>query len=79
MPALIATGYEMVGGAWRTESATEEARAIAAAQTSGFGVGNVAYRSGHILKWDTEKGESGSKVANAFLGREFRKGWELPK
>lgn len=41
-------------------------------------LGNVAYRSGQVLKWDAAKLDTGSKVANALLSREYRKGWELP-
>ena len=41
-------------------------------------LGNVAYRAGKAIKWDAEKGTTGDKAADAFLAREFRKGWELP-
>ncbi|HEY1191077.1 MAG TPA: Gfo/Idh/MocA family oxidoreductase, partial [Gemmata sp.] len=41
-------------------------------------LGNVAYRSGHILQWNPETGDTQSKAANTFLSREYRKGWELP-
>ena len=43
---LQATGYENVGGSCVTEGETAMARAIAAAQSSQFGVGNVAFRVG---------------------------------
>jgi predicted dehydrogenase len=42
-------------------------------------LGNVAYRTGEAITWDTEKGTTGNKKADALLSREFRKGWELPK
>jgi len=42
-------------------------------------LGNVAYRVGKPITWDTEKGITGNKEADALLGREYRKGWELPK
>jgi predicted dehydrogenase len=42
-------------------------------------LGNVAYRANKAIKWDTEKGTTGDKQADALLAREFRKGWELPK
>ena len=41
-------------------------------------LGNVAYRSGKKLAWDTDKGTTGKKECDALLGREYRKGWELP-
>ena len=41
---LESTGYECVGGVCETVGETEDARAIAAAQSSRFGVGNVAFR-----------------------------------
>src|SRR5262245_23803030 len=42
-------------------------------------LGNVAYHAGEPINWGTEKGTTGNKIADAFLSREFRKGWELPK
>jgi hypothetical protein len=42
-------------------------------------LGNMAYRSKEVVTWDTEKGTTGNKKADALLSREFRKGWELPK
>ncbi len=44
-------------------------------------LGNVAYRSDKrgALNWDTAKGTTGDKDADALLAREYRKGWELPK
>lgn len=42
-------------------------------------LGNVAYRAEKEIKWDAEKGTTGDKTADALLGREYRKGWELPK
>lgn len=41
---LESTGYECVGGVCETVGETKDARAIAAAQSSRFGVGNVAFR-----------------------------------
>ena len=41
-------------------------------------LGNVAYRAGKEINWDAEKGTTGDKEADAFLSREYRKGWELP-
>jgi predicted dehydrogenase len=41
-------------------------------------LGNVAYRAGKPIKWDTATGTTGDKGADALLSREFRKGWELP-
>jgi succinoglycan biosynthesis protein ExoA len=43
---LEATGHENVGGSCTTVGETAAARAIAAAQSSQFGVGNVAFRVG---------------------------------
>jgi predicted dehydrogenase len=41
-------------------------------------LGNVAYRSGQALKWDTVHETTGNAEADRLLGREYRKGWELP-
>jgi hypothetical protein len=41
-------------------------------------LGNVAYRVGHKLAWDSENlCARNAPQANAFLRREYRKGWEL--
>jgi predicted dehydrogenase len=42
-------------------------------------LGNVAYRAGKSITWDAKEGTTGDRAADAFLAREFRKGWELPK
>lgn len=42
-------------------------------------LGNVAYRVGKAITWDSQKGTTGDTAADALLGREYRKGWELPK
>jgi hypothetical protein len=42
-------------------------------------LGNVAYRSGKPIKWDTALGTTDSSEADSLLGHEYRKGWELPK
>jgi predicted dehydrogenase len=42
-------------------------------------LGNVAYRVGKPITWDSEKGTTGNREADALLGREYRRGWELPK
>jgi predicted dehydrogenase len=41
-------------------------------------LGNVAYRVGKTIKWDTDKGTTGDPKADQLLGRDNRKGWELP-
>lgn len=43
--ALGETGADNVGGVWETIAETPAARAIAVAQSSPFGIGNVAYRT----------------------------------
>jgi predicted dehydrogenase len=41
-------------------------------------LGNVAYRVGHKLEWDSENAcARNAPQASAFLRREYRKGWEL--
>jgi predicted dehydrogenase len=40
-------------------------------------LGNVAYRVGKPITWDSTKGTTGNKDADALLAREYRKGWEL--
>jgi predicted dehydrogenase len=42
-------------------------------------LGNVAYRCGQEIKWDTTKGVTNVAAAEQYLGRDYRKGWELPK
>jgi len=43
-------------------------------------LGNVAYRSGKKLTWDTKTGTlTNGEEAKEFLGQEPRKGWEYPK
>jgi hypothetical protein len=41
-------------------------------------LGNVAYRTGKPIAWETVKGTTGSAEADALLTREYRKGWALP-
>jgi predicted dehydrogenase len=41
-------------------------------------LGNVAYRCGKAFTWDSATGTTGLKEADALLGRDYRKGWELP-
>lgn len=41
-------------------------------------LGNVAYRSGQKLQWDSQKLEAvNAPSANQFIRREYRKGWEV--
>ena len=40
--------------------------------------GNIAVRLNKAVKWDPVKGEFAEPEANQFLGRTYRKGWELP-
>lgn len=41
-------------------------------------LGNVAYRSGKTIEWDSEKLEAtGVPEASAFIRREYRRGWEV--
>jgi predicted dehydrogenase len=43
-------------------------------------LGNIAYRLGRKLFWDADREEfKNDAEANALLGREYRKGYELPK
>ena len=42
-------------------------------------LGNVAYRAGKEITWDAAAGKTSGLNADQFLGREYRKGWELPK
>jgi hypothetical protein len=41
-------------------------------------LGNVAYRVGKEISWRADKGTTGNKNVDELLGREYRKGWELP-
>jgi predicted dehydrogenase len=40
-------------------------------------LGNVAFKSGKKVSWDPVKGTSGDSAVDAYLKREYRKGWEL--
>jgi predicted dehydrogenase len=40
-------------------------------------LGNVAYRVGKPIAWDSSKGVTDSPEADRLLGREYRKGWSL--
>jgi predicted dehydrogenase len=40
-------------------------------------LGNVAYRAGARIHWDTRKGQTDSQEANRYLRREYRRGWTL--
>ena len=41
-------------------------------------LGNVAYRAGGEVNWDAKGGGTKSMKGDMHLGREYRKGWELP-
>jgi hypothetical protein len=40
--------------------------------------GNIAWRTGKKLKFDPKTETFDDKEGNKFLGREYRKGYELP-
>jgi predicted dehydrogenase len=42
-------------------------------------LGNVAYRAGEQITWDAVAATVANASAKQYLGREYRKGWELPK
>lgn len=42
-------------------------------------LGNVAYRCGEEITWNAAKGETNVSAAGQYLGRDYRKGWDLPK
>lgn len=43
-------------------------------------LGNVAYRAGREIQFDTQQNRViGNEEANALLGREYRQNWELPQ
>ena len=41
-------------------------------------LGNIAYRTGKTLKFDAKTETTDDAEANKLLGREYRKGFELP-
>jgi hypothetical protein len=41
-------------------------------------LGNIAYRTGKTLKFDAKTETTDDPAANKLLGREYRKGFELP-
>ena len=43
-------------------------------------MGNIAYRTGHQLRWDEPKGNFGNEgAANKLLKPEYRSPWKFPK
>jgi predicted dehydrogenase len=42
-------------------------------------LGNVAYRAGNEITWDAVAGKTNVPAAEQYLGKEYRKGWELPR
>jgi predicted dehydrogenase len=42
-------------------------------------LGNVSYRCGEEIAWDAATGMVNVPAAEQYLGRDYRKGWELPK
>jgi predicted dehydrogenase len=42
-------------------------------------LGNVAYRAGKEITYDVAVGKTNVPDAEQFLGKEYRKGWELPR
>lgn len=42
-------------------------------------LGNVSYRAGKEIDWNAEKGATTVPEAQPYLGRDYRKGWELPR
>ncbi|MEZ4809237.1 MAG: Gfo/Idh/MocA family oxidoreductase [Allomuricauda sp.] len=42
-------------------------------------LGNIAYKTGERLFWDTEKGSFNNTEADAHLGKTYHNGWEFPK
>ncbi|HEY2908942.1 MAG TPA: gfo/Idh/MocA family oxidoreductase, partial [Gemmataceae bacterium] len=42
-------------------------------------LGNVAYRCGKPIDWNASAGTTTVPEAVQYLGRDYRKGWELPK
>lgn len=42
-------------------------------------LGNVAYRCGEPISWNAAEATVSNPKAKQFLGREYRKGWDLPK
>jgi predicted dehydrogenase len=42
-------------------------------------LGNVSYRCGKEIAWDAVKGTTNVPEAEQYVGRDYRKGWELPK
>jgi len=42
-------------------------------------LGNVSYRCGKPITWNTATGAVNVKEAEQYLGRDYRTGWELPK
>ncbi|MCX6360135.1 MAG: Gfo/Idh/MocA family oxidoreductase [Armatimonadetes bacterium] len=50
----------------------------AAGLTEANHLGNVAYRAGQLLEWDTAKLKvTNTRVADGFIRRRYRKGWKL--
>jgi predicted dehydrogenase len=64
--------------ACKTGAATTCPFAYSGLLTEANHLGNVAFRAGKLIKWDTEKLRiTNAADAERFLGREYRKGWKL--
>jgi predicted dehydrogenase len=64
--------------ACKTGSPTGTNFAYSAALTEVVLLGNVAYRVGHRLEWDSKKlAASNCREADRYIRREYRKGWSL--
>jgi hypothetical protein len=42
-------------------------------------MGNIAYKTGKKVYWDTTKNQFTDKEANRLMKADYHNGWELPK
>jgi predicted dehydrogenase len=61
----------------RTRGTTTCNFAYSGTLTEAVLLANVAYRSGETITWEPKEMKLDSKKAEQYLGREFRKGWEM--
>ena len=52
---------------------------FAADMTEAILLGNLAIRAGGRVEWNSERLRAGSRDAQKFVKRDYRKGWKMPR
>jgi predicted dehydrogenase len=78
-PGLLANHQKNFVDAVRGEAKPNADVEVGHASTRLCHLGNLAFRTGKVLAFDAKTETTDSPEANKLLGREYRKGFELPK